>query len=172
MYCYIMLPLDLHVLSLPLAFILSQDQTLHCKNLFLSIFTKINPVYSIQNTNKLFRRDFHYLAWLLLHNFKEHLSAVTSLEKTDLFAFGTTKLIFPSFYSKQKMRYFFRPFPFPASLSSSSRNPISPTPQSTLRHKAGANVWNNFYKPNKSYDFLNNNSLSILHILINRHIQK
>ena len=26
----LMLPLDLHVLSLPLAFILSQDQTLHC----------------------------------------------------------------------------------------------------------------------------------------------
>jgi hypothetical protein len=25
-----MLPFDLHVLSLPLAFILSQDQTLHC----------------------------------------------------------------------------------------------------------------------------------------------
>ena len=25
-----LLPLDLHVLSLPLAFILSQDQTLHC----------------------------------------------------------------------------------------------------------------------------------------------
>ena len=35
-YCYLALPLDLHVLSLPLAFILSQDQTLHCKNcLFL-----------------------------------------------------------------------------------------------------------------------------------------
>ena len=31
-YCYSPLPLDLHVLSLPLAFILSQDQTLHCKN--------------------------------------------------------------------------------------------------------------------------------------------
>ena len=29
MYCYILLPLDLHVLSLSLAFILSQDQTLH-----------------------------------------------------------------------------------------------------------------------------------------------
>ena len=25
------IPLDLHVLGLPLAFILSQDQTLHCK---------------------------------------------------------------------------------------------------------------------------------------------
>ena len=31
-YCYPALPLDLHVLGLPLAFILSQDQTLHCKN--------------------------------------------------------------------------------------------------------------------------------------------
>ena len=31
-----MLPLDLHVLGLPLAFILSQDQTLHSKNVKLS----------------------------------------------------------------------------------------------------------------------------------------
>ncbi len=30
LYCYNSLPLDLHVLSLPLAFILSQDQTLLC----------------------------------------------------------------------------------------------------------------------------------------------
>ena len=29
-------PFDLHVLGLPLAFILSQDQTLHCKNFFYS----------------------------------------------------------------------------------------------------------------------------------------
>ena len=34
MYCYTPLPLDLHVLSLPLAFILSQDQTLRCKRSF------------------------------------------------------------------------------------------------------------------------------------------
>ena len=34
-----MLPLDLHVLSLPLAFILSQDQTLHC-NAFIPLFDK------------------------------------------------------------------------------------------------------------------------------------
>ena len=53
-YCYLVLPLDLHVLSLPLAFILSQDQTLHCKNLFFKLFTKNNPVNSIQNTNKFF----------------------------------------------------------------------------------------------------------------------
>ena len=30
-----MMPLDLHVLSLPLAFILSQDQTLHCINIVI-----------------------------------------------------------------------------------------------------------------------------------------
>ena len=29
-YCYPMMPLDLHVLGLSLAFILSQDQTLRC----------------------------------------------------------------------------------------------------------------------------------------------
>ena len=34
MYCYIVLPLDLHVLSLSLAFILSQDQTLHSNKNF------------------------------------------------------------------------------------------------------------------------------------------
>ena len=33
-HCCAPLPLDLHVLSLPLAFILSQDQTLHCMNCF------------------------------------------------------------------------------------------------------------------------------------------
>ena len=31
---FLLLPLDLHVLGLPLAFILSQDQTLHCKKEF------------------------------------------------------------------------------------------------------------------------------------------
>ena len=36
-YCYPVLPLDLHVLSLSLAFILSQDQTLRCLNCFLNI---------------------------------------------------------------------------------------------------------------------------------------
>ena len=29
-HCWTPMPLDLHVLRLPLAFILSQDQTLHC----------------------------------------------------------------------------------------------------------------------------------------------
>ena len=41
MYCYTALPLDLHVLGLSLAFILSQDQTLRCCYLFLVFFLSI-----------------------------------------------------------------------------------------------------------------------------------
>ena len=39
MYCYTVLPLDLHVLSLSLAFILSQDQTLRFSNCFFYILS-------------------------------------------------------------------------------------------------------------------------------------
>ena len=44
-YCYSPLPLDLHVLSLSLAFILSQDQTLHGKSYFTEIFLWQGHVY-------------------------------------------------------------------------------------------------------------------------------
>ena len=39
-----LLPLDLHVLGLPLAFILSQDQTLHCKSLKIDSQSKLTLV--------------------------------------------------------------------------------------------------------------------------------
>ena len=42
-YCYDPLPLDLHVLGLSLAFILSQDQTLRCMNCF-SFFISLGSV--------------------------------------------------------------------------------------------------------------------------------
>ena len=44
-----MLPLDLHVLSLPLAFILSQDQTLHCisLNIIMNKFQKNLHLYKM-----------------------------------------------------------------------------------------------------------------------------
>ena len=44
-YCYSPLPLDLHVLSLSLAFILSQDQTLHGKSYFTDFFLWQGHVY-------------------------------------------------------------------------------------------------------------------------------
>ena len=51
-----MLPLDLHVLSLPLAFILSQDQTLHSK-----AFLKLT--YIVNHANNL---DFFTTSCLIL----------------------------------------------------------------------------------------------------------
>ena len=42
------MPLDLHVLGLPLAFILSQDQTLHCKkNVSLNILAILKGILKI-----------------------------------------------------------------------------------------------------------------------------
>ena len=53
------LPLDLHVLGLPLAFILSQDQTLHRIILILLIkFTKLNATkksYSLLNLQSKYK---------------------------------------------------------------------------------------------------------------------
>ena len=54
MYCYIPLPLDLHVLSLPLAFILSQDQTLHCIYL-------LNCLLLLYCSNYLFNKGIYAL---------------------------------------------------------------------------------------------------------------
>ena len=58
-YCYSLLPLDLHVLSLPLAFILSQDQTLHCKNCSFTFLTRLRVshipfIYMCDDTRYLY----------------------------------------------------------------------------------------------------------------------
>jgi hypothetical protein len=54
-----MLPFDLHVLSLPLAFILSQDQTLHCIKCII-LFPDLLSLFSNYSENQ---RDirFHVL---------------------------------------------------------------------------------------------------------------
>ena len=53
----IMLPFDLHVLSLPLAFILSQDQTLHCHDSFIS-FSTLPSSFSLLVNELVFQRFF------------------------------------------------------------------------------------------------------------------
>ena len=50
-YCYLALPLDLHVLSLPLAFILSQDQTLLC--IFFNITKLVLTPYNFTKKSTL-----------------------------------------------------------------------------------------------------------------------
>ena len=67
------LPFDLHVLGLPLAFILSQDQTLHCK---LSNYTQlIHKIYIPASLSFFLRLLFFRL---------------TSLQRTCVAAFGNT----------------------------------------------------------------------------------
>ena len=56
-YCYTVMPLDLHVLSLSLAFILSQDQTLRCFYFFLYSF----PCFLTRYLNKELLRSRRFI---------------------------------------------------------------------------------------------------------------
>ena len=75
----IMLPHDLHVLSLPLAFILSQDQTLHCKCCLMLtlLIQRINVsnriVFALTYLLSRLDRDV-----LLLPNFQRSLALLAS----------------------------------------------------------------------------------------------
>ena len=72
-----MLPLDLHVLSLSLAFILSQDQTLRCSNCFMSLL-KI-PLFP---GSSIFTDGIHskYLYYCCICKFLKELLSIVSFE--------------------------------------------------------------------------------------------
>ena len=72
-----MLPLDLHVLSLSLAFILSQDQTLRCSNCFMSLL-KIPLLFQVQ----VFFDGIHskYLYYCCICKFLKELLSIVSCE--------------------------------------------------------------------------------------------
>ena len=59
----IMLPLDLHVLSLPLAFILSQDQTLHCIIFYITLSLSLT-LYFLIPINKRINASRFFLVFL------------------------------------------------------------------------------------------------------------
>ena len=114
-YCYLALPLDLHVLSLPLAFILSQDQTLHCKN--CSIFTFW--LVFVSHTYLYMYVDTRYLYLLIISNFSCFLSSFPLAEngcKSTTF-FHSGKIFFQFFsvfcavglvYNMLRAKVFFR----------------------------------------------------------------
>ena len=73
-----MLPLDLHVLGLPLAFILSQDQTLHCISLNVCPTPGIpSPCIKMVHFLILRCRYNMYMNFLILktEHFPQHLSS-------------------------------------------------------------------------------------------------
>ena len=67
------IPSDLHVLGLPLAFILSQDQTLHC------IMCCLYPSPIKLNQQKLVKKIFSYIAPLLISSFFSSVSTTLQL---------------------------------------------------------------------------------------------
>ena len=76
-YCYFnVLPLDLHVLGLSLAFILSQDQTLRCK--IIITLLRMSNLLSVLDGNFYFPWATLYIIrcslvlHLLLQSFKDH----------------------------------------------------------------------------------------------------
>ena len=67
-YCYSPLPLDLHVLSLSLAFILSQDQTLHTKIIFQKSSLAGSCVHRISTTVDSDSRSLRFVHLNILKN--------------------------------------------------------------------------------------------------------
>ena len=67
-YCYPVLPLDLHVLSLSLAFILSQDQTLHTKIIFQKSSLAGSCVHRISTTVDSDSRSLRFVHLNILKN--------------------------------------------------------------------------------------------------------
>ena len=64
-----MLPLDLHVLSLSLAFILSQDQTLHCTFIFF-IRLSLNSSFIVVKNRRWYFLPCTYTTFLLFSIFQ------------------------------------------------------------------------------------------------------
>ena len=74
-YCYSPLPLDLHVLSLSLAFILSQDQTLHTKIIFQKSYLAGSCVHRISTRVDSDSRSLRFVHLNILKNSFFHLVA-------------------------------------------------------------------------------------------------
>src|SRR5690554_8063247 len=72
------LPLDLHVLSLPLAFILSQDQTLRCIIKSLISFAQVNPL--LESTKLVYPCFFN----AFVRSFKELVVSISFSIKNQL----------------------------------------------------------------------------------------
>ena len=76
------LPLDLHVLGLPLAFILSQDQTLH-RSLFLYFQMSLRELYLLSAFQQF---QFNFVLFLLPYNRKATAKVRSFFELPNFFS--------------------------------------------------------------------------------------
>ena len=120
------LPLDLHVLGLPLAFILSQDQTLHCKRMFdfLDLFLNFRNTQSIPEArysqflkelyNLLVTEGYILIFCSLLLNFrsergckgKQLFQLVKNFRKNSESFFGLAQLLIASLSPCSRFTFF------------------------------------------------------------------
>ena len=136
-YCYRLLPLDLHVLSLPLAFILSQDQTLHCKNCSFTFLTRLRvshiSLYVCRHTLSLSSHPFQIsLAFFSTAVFSAKADAkIQPFSNTPKYFFKNFHSVMPTalYYSAMHLKKIFTPRGFP---------PRKTAPPGPKRGKIGA----------------------------------
>ena len=92
------LPLDLHVLSLPLAFILSQDQTLLCI-FFISLSLSRRSVIS-KEINALDSFVLGTLLYLSFNIFKDHPDLISQKRAAKITTFSFLANFFYNFFDK------------------------------------------------------------------------
>ena len=105
-YCYTALPLDLHVLGLPLAFILSQDQTLHCICYSLkldsgrpSLPARVISLY-IRNRRSIFAFSWYLCLYKLVFQFFNELPIFFKRDCKDK-GFSQNKKFFENIFSEK-----------------------------------------------------------------------
>ena len=111
-----MLPLDLHVLSLSLAFILSQDQTLHTKIIFQKSSLAGSCVHRISTTVDSDSRSLRFVHLNILKNSFFHLVAPvipscppleSGCKGKACFSFSKLfKLFFQTFFQSPRLTFF------------------------------------------------------------------
>ena len=105
-----MLPLDLHVLSLSLAFILSQDQTLRCLNCFI-ISSLRNPFIVVQSHTLLTVsiRKISSPILVLLVELCKSLKELLSLSFLDCGCKGKDFFLTSKFFGEKFSSFFLKP---------------------------------------------------------------
>ena len=105
-----MLPLDLHVLSLSLAFILSQDQTLRCLNCFI-ISSLRNPFIVVQSHTSLTVsiRKINFPILVLLVELCKSLKELLSLSFLDCGCKGKDFFLTSKFFGEKFSSFFLKP---------------------------------------------------------------
>ena len=103
----IMLPLDLHVLSLPLAFILSQDQTLHCIIFYITLSLSLTLIIIPINKRINASRFFSISRYLLLVQYKNSVFSMNLLLPFSLKRAAKIRTFFyPTNFFRLFLKYF------------------------------------------------------------------